>query len=237
MRTLIPVTVVLLALASSHAGGKAPVPKAPVPPSIDGKYTLLATYGGVPTAKGKFAAADPADLPPGAVGGPSGFGSRTNPFGRGETVITKNEITIESRTTNALPVTMEYTLDPTKSPIAIDVETIPVRGKKTRSLGVVEITGNKLVIALAKEGAERPKSVEEAEGVTVYYFQKAPPPPKVEFKIVALTVGKEADAEKELNKLSAEGYELINTTQPTAANDKATVTTIHFVLKRTTRQP
>ena len=237
MRTLIPIAAVLLVFAGAHAGGKAPVPKAPVPPSIDGKYVLLATYGGVPTAKGKFAAADPADLPPGAVGGTGGFSSRTNPFVRGETVITKNEITIEARTTSGLPTTMEYTLDPTKSPMTIDVDTISVRGKKTRSLGIVEITGNKLVIALAKEGAERPKTVEEVEGVTVYYFQKAPPPPKVEFRIVALSVGKEADAEKELNKLAGEGFELVTTTQPTAANDKAAVTTIHFVLKRTTRQP
>jgi len=237
MRTLIPVTVVLLVLAGSHAGGKAPVPKAPVPPSIDGKYTLVATYGGAPTAKGKFAV-DPADLPGGPAGERNPWGTRTSPFGRGETtVITKNEITIEARTPTGLPTTMEYTLDPTKSPMTIDVETVPIRGKKTRSLGVVEVTGNKLVIALAKEGAERPKTVEEAEGITVYYFQKAPPPPKVEFKIVALTVGKEAEAEKELNKLASEGYELLSTTQPTAPDAKAAVTTIHFILKRTTRQP
>jgi len=233
MRKVIPVAVVLFAFAGAHAGGKAPVPKTPVPPSIDGKYTLLATSSGT-TAKGKFAdRGDPADGS-GAFGGPSGFTSRNV---RGETVITKNEITIEPRTPTGLPVTMEYTLDPTKSPMTIDVETIPVRGKKTRSLGVVEMSGHRLVIALAKEGAERPKTVEEAEGGTVYYFQKAPPPPKVEFKIVAMSVGKEADVEKELNKLAGEGFELMTTTQPTAANDKASVTTIHFVLKRTTKQP
>ena len=50
----------------------------------------------------------------------------------------------------------------------------------------------------------------------MYYFQKAPPPPKVEFRIVALTAGKEADAEKELNKLANEGYELVTTTSPIA---------------------
>jgi uncharacterized protein (TIGR03067 family) len=230
MRTLIPVAVVLFVLSGSHAGGKAPVPKTPVPPSIDGKYTLLVTSSGTVVPKGF------------APGGPGGDrGDRESPFAsrvmRSDAVITKNEITLEARTPTALPTTMEYTLDPTKTPMTIDVETIPVRGKKTKSLGIVEITGNKLVIALAKEGAERPKSVEEVEGVTVYYFQKAPPPPKVEYKIVALNVGKESEAEKELNKLAGEGFELVTTTQPTAANDKASVTTIHFVLKRTTRQP
>ncbi|MBN9121292.1 MAG: hypothetical protein J0I06_19430 [Planctomycetes bacterium] len=235
MRTFVPVAAILFVFGGAHAGGKAPVPKAPVPPSIDGKYTLVATYGGTPTAKGKV---DPADLPAGFA--PA---DRGNPWGtrvstaRAETTITRNEITIESRTPTGTSTTMSYTLDPTKSPMTIDVEIVPVRGKKTRALGVVEATGNRLVIALAKEGAERPKTADEAEGVTVYYFQKAPPPPKVEFKIVAMTVGKEADVEKELNRLTGEGYELVTTTQPTAAGDKASVTTIHFVLKRTTKQP
>jgi uncharacterized protein (TIGR03067 family) len=231
MRKLIPVAAVLIVLAGSHAGGKAPVPKTPTPPAIDGKYTLLTTSSGIPTAKGKFAAADPADGR-GEFGGPSGFSSRIT---RGDTVITKNEITIEPRLTSGTPITMEYTVDASKTPVAIDVETISVRGKRTKSLGVIDVSGNRLTIALAKEGAERPKSTDEAEGVTVYYFQKAPPPPKVEFKIVALTVGKEADAEKELNKLAGEGFELVTTTQPTAPDSKASVTTIHFVLKRTTR--
>ena len=128
---------------------------------------------------------------------------------------------------------MEYTLDPTKDPITIDVETTTIRGKKVKSLGIVEISGNRLTIAIAKEGGERPKTTEEADGVTVYYFQKAPPPPKVEFRIVAMTVGKEADAEKELNKLANEGFELVTTTNPAATDSKSSVTTVHFILKRT----
>ena len=131
MRTLIPVAVVLFALGGSHAGGKAPVPKTPVPPSIDGKYTLVATYGGLPTAKGK-GAFDPADAPGGVA--PAG-GDRGNPWGtrvstvRAETVITKNEITMEARTPTGTTTTMGYTIDPTKMPMTIDVETVPFRGK------------------------------------------------------------------------------------------------------------
>lgn len=229
MRQLIPVAAVLVVLAvGPNAGGKAPVPKTPPPPTIDGKYTLLATYNGAvaeraPGAKG-FAPADRGENP---------FATRTTL--RGETVITRNEITIEARTPTALPTTMEYTLDGTKTPMTIDVENVPIRGKRTRQLGVVEMSGNRMVIALAKEGSERPKSTEEAEGVTVYYFQKAPPPPKTEFRIVAMTVGKEADAEKELNKLAAEGFELVSSGAPLAPGPQASATTIHFVLKRVSK--
>jgi uncharacterized protein (TIGR03067 family) len=231
MRALIPGAVVLFVFVGAHASGKAPVPKAPVPPSIDGKYTLVATSSGstaagFPGAKGKV---DPTD--------PASPWTTARTAIRGETVITKNEITIEARTPTGTATTMEYTLDPTKTPMTIDVETITVRGKRTKSLGIVEVSGNRLTLALAKEGSERPKTADEAEGVTVYYFQKAPPPPKVEFKIVSLSIGKEADAEKELNKLASEGYELVSTTSPIAVNDKASVTTIHFVLKRITKQP
>ena len=52
-----------------------------------------------------------------------------------------------------------------------------------------------------------------------------------------MSVGKEAEVEKELTKLAGEGYERITTTQPTAPDAKAAVTTIHFILKRTARQP
>ncbi len=232
MRTLIPVAVVLVTFVGSHASGPAPTPKNPPAPTIDGKYTLVATSAGMPAGKG--ARFDPADGgPAGGAFGPGGF--TRGPTARSETVITKNEITIESRTPTGTGITMEYTLDTTKTPIAIDAEIVNVRGKKNKVLGVVEITGNRLTIALAKEGAERPKTTDEAEGVTVYYFQKAPPPPRVEFRIVALTAGKEADVEKELNQLAKDGYELVSTTNPIATNDKAAVTTIHFVLKRTTR--
>jgi hypothetical protein len=50
-----------------------------------------------------------------------------------------------------------------------------------------------------------------------------------------MTAGKEEDAEKELNKLTKEGYELVNTTNPIATDGKASPTVIHFVLKRTTK--
>lgn len=231
MRQLVPVVAVLVALVGLHADGKAPAPKTPPLPSIDGKYTLLATYNGAlpdRPAKG-FAPAGPGA----GAADPWGTGARTAL--RGETVITRNEITIEGRTTTALPTTMEYTLDGTKTPMTIDVENVPIRGKRTRQLGVVEVSGNRLVVALAKEGAERPKSTDEAEGVTVYYFQKAPPPPKHEFRIVAMSVGKEADAEKELNKLAAEGFELVSTSGPLAPNPQASATTVHFVLKRVSK--
>ena len=229
MRKLLPLAAVLIALTSTRADEKirAPIPKAPPPPSIDGKYTLVATYNGAVVAavreKGGFG---------GVAADGGGFAPSRTTLVRGETIISKSEIVIEARTPTASATTMEYTLDPTKSPIAIDVEIVPVRGKKTRGLGVVEITNNRLVIALAKEGADRPKTVDEAEGVTVYYFQKAPPPPRTEFRIVALTVGKEEEAEKELNRLAKEGYELVSTTNPTAPDAKASVTTVHFILKR-----
>jgi uncharacterized protein (TIGR03067 family) len=223
MRKLLPLAAVLGALTlSSRADEKvaAPIPKAPVPPAIDGKYTLLATSdGGVtPTPKGGFAAGG---------GRPAAY--------RPEAVITKNEITIEGRTPAAAPTFMEYTFDPTKSPMTIDVEILSVRGKKTKLPGIVEINGNRLIIALAKEGAERPRTTDEGEDVTIYFFRKAPPPPRVEFRIVAMTAGKEEEAEKELNKLSAAGFELVNTTNPIATDGKSSPTTVHFILKRTVK--
>lgn len=224
MRKLLPLAAVLVAVAvSSRAAekGAAPVPKAPVPPSIDGKYTLLASSA--PAGKTKIDPTDPTS------------GWTTTRTTRSDVVITKNEITIEPRTATANPVIMEYTLDTSKTPITIDVETITVRGKKTKSVGIVEINNNRLTIALARDGLERPKTTDEADGVTVYYFLKAPPPPKAEYRIVAMKVGKEEEAEKELNKLAQEGFELVNTTNPAATDDKASPTTIHFVLKRITK--
>lgn len=228
MRTFVPLAVVLFALAGGPAGGKAPVPKEKPQPTIDGKYTLLATSGAtLARGKGGAAAADP-------DANPWGTTSRTT---RTDATITRNEITIEPRSPLTAPMTMEYTLDPTKSPMTIDADVISVKGKRSKQLGVVEVSGKRLTIALAREGAERPKTVDEAEGVTVYYFQKAPPPPKTEYRIVAMTIGKEADTEKELNRLSNEGFELVTTTQPTAPDAKASATTVHFILQRVTRQP
>ena len=241
MRKFLPFAAVLVVLAGSQGDRTvaAPVPKTPPPPAIDGKYTLLATSGtttvaGFGKGPGK-GAIDPND-PDGATGKASPWGTAASRLPvRSETIITRNEITIEPRTPTAAPIMMEYTIDPTKTPITIDVETITTKGKKTKSLGVVEVNGNRLTIALAKEGAERPKTVDEAEGVTVYYFLKAPPPPKTEFRIVVLTAGKEAEAEKELNKLAEMGFELVSTTAPIANTERASPTAIHFVLKRTVK--
>ncbi len=251
MRKLLSLAIVLVALTGSRA---APVPKVAPTPSIEGKYTLAAV------SNPNQAVAFPKGGPGGGVGGPGGGvgGRKGGPGGGiggrggastallGPAVITGKEILIEGRTTAAVlaalgtggdSVTMEYTLDSTKMPMTIDVETVDVRGNKTKSLGLVEIRGNRLILAVAKEGDERPKTVDEVAGVTVYYFLKAPPPPRTEYRIVAMTVGKEEAAEKELNNLAAAGFELVNTTQPAAANDKAAPTTIHFVLKRTVKHP
>jgi hypothetical protein len=40
-----------------------------------------------------------------------------------------------------------------------------------------------------------------------------------------------------LNKLAQDGFELVSTTQAVAADAKSSVTTIHFLLKRTVKQP
>jgi len=246
MRKLLSFAVVLVALAGSRA---TPVPKDA--PAIDGKYNLLL----VSTPEDRAGPNGPGGLAPGGFGGPGAFGpggggggwgvpggwATNSSYMVGPATITKNEITFEGSGFRngplgvAGPTTMEYTLDTTKTPMIIDVDNVSVRGKKTKSLGLVEVKGDRLIIALAKEGGERPKTTEEAEGVTVYYLKKAPPPLRTEYRIVAMTVGKEEEAEKELNKLAAAGYELVNTTQPAAADAKASPTTIHFVLRRTVR--
>jgi hypothetical protein len=243
MRLLTSLTIALVALVGSNASGKAPVPTEKPAPSIDGKYTLLSVS--TPEDRGGGAA-----FPGGGViGGPGGARVMVRPglaatYMVGPASITKNQITIEGRgnlispfamTGITLPMTMEYTIDATKTPMTIDVFNVSLRGKKTKALGLVEVTDDRVILAVAKEGDERPKNTEENEGVTVYYFQKAPPAPKVEFKIVAMTVGKEADAEKELNKLALEGFELVNTTNPAATDGKASPTTVHFILKRTVK--
>jgi hypothetical protein len=234
MRTLTPIAAALFVFAGAHAGGKAPVPNEKPLPAIDGKYTLLS-----------MSSPDDRNGAAGGVAGPGGFARiRTSPaslYMTGPATITKDKITLDGRgVISALagtsgPTTMEYTIDATKTPMTIDVEHVSLRGKKTKALGLVEAVGDRLIIALAKEGDDRPKNTEENGDVTVYYFQKAPPPPKVEFKVVALTAGKEADVEKELNKLTGEGYELVSTTNPIATDGKAAPTIIHFVLKRTTK--
>ncbi len=234
MRKLFSLAVVLTALAGSRAA--APVPKDTPSPTLEGKYTLLSMS--TPNDRGGGAAGG--GFPAGGPGG--GFVVRATAnsvYMTGPATITKNEITLEGSGLRASPfgvtgpTTMEYTFDATK--MTIDVDNVSLRGKKTKLLGMVEVVGDRVIIAVAKEGDERPKSTEEAGDVTVYYLKKAPPPPKVEFRIVAMTVGKEADAEKELNKLAQDGFELVNTTNPAAADAKGAHTTVHFVLKRTTK--
>jgi uncharacterized protein (TIGR03067 family) len=235
MRTLAPLVAVLVAFAVSQSGEMiaAPVPKDKPPPSIDGKYTLLSVANSTTAV------------------GPGGKASRSGSIALvGPATITKNEISFEGRSSPSgfspaaaaaiaagNHTTMEYTLDPTKSPMTIDVDIVNVRGKKSKSLGLVEINGKHLIIALAKEGDERPKTTDEAEGVTVYYFKKEPPPPRTEFRIVTLTIGKEEAVEKELNRLAQDGYELASTTQPTAPDAKSSPTTVHLILKRTVKLP
>jgi hypothetical protein len=220
MRTLVPAALLLLA----PAAGAAPVPKEGPRPALEGKYNLTSVTTGPaqPVAPG---------------GGLVVPRDRTHIYLPGPATITKDRLVLEGRapvglTGLNLPLTMEYAVvDATKTPVHVDVFNVTPRGKKTKLAGLAEVVDDRLILAVAKEGDERPKNTEEAEGVTVYYFQKAPQP-KVEFKIVALTVGREAEAEKELNRLALEGYELVSTT--TAAPDaKSSPTTTHLVLKRT----
>jgi hypothetical protein len=229
----------MFALSGGQANQKiaAPAPKDAPAQSIEGKYTLLSVSYPTDRAGGAgFGAGGGGGFPGGAGGGVRV--SVNAAMLTGPATITKNEITLEGNdrvrplaVANG-PTTMEYTLDSSKSPAFIDVDVISLRGKKTKSLGLAEVHGNRLIIALAKEGDERPKTTEEADGVTVYYFQKAP---RTEYRIIAMTVGKEEAMEKELNKLAQEGFELVSTTQPSAADAKSSVTTVHFILKRTVK--
>lgn len=207
MRRLLPPAVVLIALASSHADEKINAPVPKMPP--------------LPSIDGKYV----------QIEGNSFVADAT---------IASNKITINPYTPNSVPAVLKYTLDTTKSPMTLDVDLVDTGGKRVKLCGIAEVNENRLTIALvyAGSGYERPKTTDQARGVAVYYFQKAPPPPKVEFRIVAMTAGKEADAEKELNKLVGEGFELVNTTNPIgrATDPKGVPTTVHFILKRTTKQ-
>jgi uncharacterized protein (TIGR03067 family) len=214
---------------------RAPVPKAPEVPSIDGSYTVNYTYtvtlggrgfggvpGGAPVPVTRVATqTSAATIAKNQIvlGGRRGFDSNFDGWG------------MQSLPANT-PQMMTYVIDPTKTPMAIDVISIDSRNKKTKQQGIIEVEGDRITIALARPDAERPKTTEENEEVTFYYFKKNPPPPRVEFRIVAMTVGKEAEAEKELSKLVNEGFELVSTTNPAAADPKASPTTVHFILKR-----
>lgn len=233
--------VVLASLSGARANEKiaAPVPKETPVPSIEGRYNLVSVS--TPADRGVGGPGGG----PGVIlgGGGGGFAparmTLNSAYMAGPANITKNEITLEGSgrvgpiAAMSGPTTMEYTLDASKTPAwHIDVDIISLRGKKSKCLGLVEVVGNRLIIALAKEGDERPKNTEEAENVTLYYFQKAP---RTEYRIIAMTVGKEEAMEKELNKLAQEGFELVSTTQPSAIDAKSSVTTVHFILKRTVK--
>jgi uncharacterized protein (TIGR03067 family) len=212
MKPLIAFTLGLLPFAALAA----PAPVVPPPPSIEGKYTLISSTSISATGKNR---PNPFNEGPGSGSfGPSGS--------RRETVITKDSIAIDGRTAN-----WDYRIDPTTKPMSIDITITPLRGKKSKVLGIIETVGDKLTIAYAADGAERPKDFEDAEGISHFVFQKAPPPPRLEYKIVVLKGGKEQDAEKELNALAKDGYEVMSTHATPTPGDP----TIHFVLKRTVK--
>jgi uncharacterized protein (TIGR03067 family) len=225
-----------IALCAISSPARAPVPKAPEAPSLDGSYTVTYTSTTTLAARG-FGNG------PGGPGGPGAAATRTRLLSTTATV-SKGEITLGRRLLDADPEgpgrlsvissahTMAYSIDPATAPMSIDVVTIDDRNKRTTQKGLIEVADGRVTMALAKPNEARPKSLDEGEGVTVYYLKKLPPPPKVEYRIVAMTVGKEAEAEKLLNKLAGEGFDLVSTTNPAAGDPKASPTTIHFVLKR-----
>jgi hypothetical protein len=245
MRTFLSLAAGLVALAGVRADEPiaAPAPKPADTLDLDGKYTLNCTYL-VPVNGNVW-------VGPGVVAQPatqSALRSCSASISRG--MITMSDF--DSSWTDYGPTgfggwgpragtegtrTLIYTLDQTKTPATVDVVVTDIRNKKVRSLGILQAAEDRITIALAKPGADRPKNMEESDEVTLYYFKKTPPPPKVEFRIVAMTVGKEAEAEKQLNKLSDDGFELVSTTNPAAADPKAAATTVHFVLKRTAKRP
>lgn len=233
MRRFLLLAVLAVALVGPRAGA-APVPKDAPQPTIDGKYTLVSVS--LPEDR-QMAAAGAGGFPAGVPAGIRLRTSTTAMYMAGPATITKNTIHLEGRgvispLAGTGPTTMEYKLDASKTPMAIDVTSVNLRGAKGKpQLGLVEVIGDRMIIAVAAAGEDRPKNTEENDNVTVYYFQKAPPPPRTEFRIVAMTVGKEADAEKELNKLAGEGFELMSTTAA-APDTKSSPTTVHFVLKR-----
>jgi len=195
----------------------APAPNTPPPPSLEGKYTLLTSITNT-GRRGPGGGGFGGDLPGGGFSGPSTV--------RRETTITKDTILIDGRT-----ATWEYKFDHTTKPMSIDITITPLRGKKSKVLGIVEIAGDKLSIAYAADGNERPKDFEDAEGVSQFIFQKAPPPPRAEYRIVVLRVGHEAEAEKAINALAKEGYEVAFTTAP-AKGGPADDGVSHLILKR-----
>jgi uncharacterized protein (TIGR03067 family) len=190
----------------------APAPNVPPPPSIEGKYTLVSSSTAI---NGKARAAF------GESGPGSGFTSSTV---RRDSVITRDSISIDGRTAS-----WDYRLDPSTKPMSIDITITPARGKKTKVLGIVEEKGDKLTIVYAAEGNDRPKDFEgDGENQSTFVFQKVPPPPRPEYKIIVLRGGKEQEVEKELNTLAKDGFEVMSTHATQTPGDP----TIHFILKR-----
>jgi uncharacterized protein (TIGR03067 family) len=243
MRTFLACTAVLLVAVGVRAGVKpaAPAPKPSEAPKIDGSYTV--NYTSVVSVGGFV-----------GPGGPGGGRIMNNQIAlrSSSATISKNQIMIGNWYANAddgslpprlrlqlagAPQAMTYVIDPTTTPMSIDVTMVDLRNKKTKSLGIIDVADDRITIAVGKPGADRPKTLDENEEVTVFYFKKAPPPARDEYRIVAMTVGKEADAEKELNRLAAEGFQVVNTTNPSAADSKSSVTTVHFLLTRTAKHP
>lgn len=213
----------LAAVTPRVAETAAPVPPTPPGPSIEGKYTILLSSIGGGKGGGGFGG-------PGGRGVPAGFGERVSAAARRETTISRHTIAIEG-----MAATWEYRLDPTAKPTAIDLIITPIRGKKSTHRGIFEIKGDRLTIAFTQEGEDRPKDFEDAEGVRVYVFQKQPPPPRAEYRIVVLHVGKGAEAEKAINQLAKDGFEVAFTTNPATLQGLLGVPqdpVIHLVMKR-----
>jgi hypothetical protein len=248
---ILSVAVVVVSLTSpqDHKKVRAPQPKPQETPVIEGNYTLNYTImttgfdrgfgGGGPggrmpvnqiTLRASNASITKSEI---TIGGAAGAGWGYDPYSDAY------YDPYEGRQVRNTTPAMSYVIDPSKTPMTIDVTTVNVRNKKEKSLGLIEVSDDRITITLGKPGAERPKNFDEGEEVTLYYFKKAKPVPvaRDEYRIVTMTVGKEAEAEKELNKLAKEGFVLVNTTNPAANDAKSSPTTVHLVLKRTTRQP
>lgn len=155
-------------------------------------------------------------------GGGGVWGTSKTAGSRQAVTITRNQISISGITT-----VWSYSLG-TGTPQSVDLTFTPLRGKPTVHKAIMEVNGDRITMAYATEGEdERPKNFEDAPGVTVYVFQKAPPPPQWEYRIVELVPGRAAEVERELNKLAAEGFEVTF-----ATNGSANQPTAHYLLKR-----
>jgi uncharacterized protein (TIGR03067 family) len=203
------------------ATAAAPVPKTPPVPTLEGKYTVLGQGRTVVGRRGLGGPAALADDERGFVGSPASALRR-------DVTVTRDTITMEGRT--GATTTWEYRLDSSTKPMSIDLVIVPLIGKKTKAHGIVELAGDRVKIAYTPEGSERPKGFDDTENAVVYVFQKVPPPPRTEYKIVTLKPGKEDEAEKRLNELARDGFEISHSTTPGRGGDDQVT---HLILKRT----